>query len=280
MKKLMLLTFYAGLSLSCSKSDKAVSSEYEPPVADTSTQKVITVMSYNVRSCIPYVPAGNTTPDVSATADVIRSISPDVVLIQELDIKTTRSYNTDQLAALAGYTGMQYTYFSKASTYQGGDFGIAILSKHKIEFSKTHLLPKLEVPGRYVEQRALCETRITFPGGHTYTVATTHLDLTVENRLAQVPVIDSILSRSSYPVIFGGDLNAVPGSETIDLLDAAAFENTCKTNCFTIPSTGPDRQLDYITIRPAGKFKVVSHQVIGGVTASDHLPVVTVLEMK
>jgi endonuclease/exonuclease/phosphatase family metal-dependent hydrolase len=118
-------------------------------------------MSFNVHSCIPYGVDGATTANVSATATVIKNADPDVVLLQEVDVKTDRSGKVDQIAALSEYTGMKYYAFAKAISYQNGDFGVAVLSKYPIEYSKTHVLPKIEVVGSYVEQRVLCETRIT-----------------------------------------------------------------------------------------------------------------------
>jgi endonuclease/exonuclease/phosphatase family metal-dependent hydrolase len=64
------------------------------------------------------------------------------------------------------------------------------------------------------------------------------------------------------------------------MIDAAGFVRSCKQNCFSIPSNKPTSEIDFVTFRPSAKFTVVSNQVIAGVTVSDHLPVISILEMK
>jgi len=276
-----VLILSLGMFLACSKSENSsADSGFEYPDTTTVAEREIKVMSFNIRYCTPYLPVGNTAIDIAGTATVIKNASPDVVLLQEVDVNTDRSGKLDQIALISDYTGMKYFYFSKAIDYQGGSFGVAVLSKYPIDYSKTHMLPKQDVEGSYVEQRVLCETRITFPGKHTYTVSTSHLDLTETNRLLQITAINDVLSKSPYPVIFGGDFNASPGSATINKIDALGYIRTCLKDCYTISSTNPTKEIDYVTFMPASKFDVLSHRVITGVTASDHLPVITVLKMK
>lgn len=278
LRALMILSL--GLFLACSKSKNAPEdSGFEYPSDTTTAEHEVKVMSFNIRYCTPYLPIGNTAIDIEGTASVIKNANPDVALLQEVDVNTDRSSKLDEIALISAYTGMKYYYFSKAIDYQGGSFGVAILSKYPIDYSKTHLLPKQAVDGSYVEQRVLCETRITFPGNHTITVATSHLDLTETNRLLQVTAINDVLSNSTYPVIFGGDFNASPGSATINKIDGFGYVRTCLKDCYSIPSTNPDKEIDYVTVLPANKFDVLSHRVITGVTASDHLPLMTVLKM-
>lgn len=61
--------------------------------------------------------------------DFIRQYNPDVVLLQEVDNFTTRNGNKDLLTEIASELGM-FPYYAKSFTYQGGAFGVAILSKY------------------------------------------------------------------------------------------------------------------------------------------------------
>jgi len=118
-------------------------------------------------------------------------------------------------------------------------------------------------------------------GGHTITIANTHLATTQENRDIQLPFINETLKSSKYPVILGGDMNATPYNSTISTLDSYGFVRSGKgLNQFTIPSIDPTRELDYICFRPVEKFEVAEHKVITGTNASDHLPVISTIKIK
>ena len=75
---------------------------------NTELKENLVVMSYNIKHCAPYYGTSGevTTADVNNVANVIKAKKPDVVLLQEVDYKTTRSLGLDQtkeLAELAGY---------------------------------------------------------------------------------------------------------------------------------------------------------------------------------
>jgi len=65
--------------------------------------------------------------DLAAIANVIKRFDPDLVALQEIDVKTNRTHNIDQLEVLANMTQMNH-YFSPAMTYDGGHYGVGILS--------------------------------------------------------------------------------------------------------------------------------------------------------
>ncbi|MDD2246074.1 MAG: endonuclease/exonuclease/phosphatase family protein [Proteiniphilum sp.] len=236
----------------------------------------VVVMSYNVKYCSAI---NSTVPDVNAVAAVINKIKPDIVLFQELDKNTTRSGKVDQLALLSSKTNMPYTFYSKAIDYQGGESGLGILSKHQLSDPKRYDLPRVDLgPDVYVSYRIL-QTAVINVNEKKIMIANTHMELTQENRDLQVPEINRILSNSTNPVIIGGDFNAVPGNKTMQSFFDFGFKKTCTTNCLTIPSINPNREIDFILYRPEQKYSVVSHQVIYS-QASDHLPIVAVLELK
>jgi endonuclease/exonuclease/phosphatase family metal-dependent hydrolase len=43
---------------------------------------------------------------------------------------------------------------------------------------------------------------------------------------------------------------------------------------FTFPSYGPDREIDFVLLRPVGRFEVVGQRVLTEPVASDHRPIV------
>ena len=69
--------------------------------------------------------------DLGRIARLIKKEKPDLVAVQEVDVKTRRSDGVDQAAELARLTGMHY-FFGKFMDYNGGEYGQMVLSKHPI----------------------------------------------------------------------------------------------------------------------------------------------------
>ncbi|UCF38714.1 MAG: endonuclease/exonuclease/phosphatase family protein, partial [Acidobacteriota bacterium] len=70
-----------------------------------------------------------------------------------------------------------------------------------------------------------------------------------------------------HPVILAGDLNARPGSPSIDLV-TKKWENTL----------GEQARIDYVLVRPRDGWKVVEVKIVDERVVSDHKPVLVTLE--
>ena len=277
MKRIISAILCVGCLLSCSAKSKndPVGPQTGTTPDDSSRQKTIAIMTYNIHGGIPQ---GGTAPDLYTLASVIKNAAPDVVVLQEVDSATTTSGKTDQARMLAGLAGFSYYFFANAFATDGGGFGVAILSRYPIENPVKTQLPKIPAPG-YVEQRTLCTAQVRFPGNRVYTIASSHFDLTDVNRQAAVTTIVQALDASVYPVVFAGDLNVTPDNSIIHRLDSAGYTRTCTSGCNSFQASNPTEQIDYIMYKPAARFSVQSHKVITGTTASDHLPVMAVLTL-
>lgn len=110
----------------------------------------ITVAAYNI--------AAGRVGSLNAIADAIKALNADVIALSEVDINTRRSGNIDQLATLKKLTGM-YGAFGKAIDFQGGEYGIAVLSRYPVTRQAT--IPQ---PSPKVEQSVLLATEIHKPG--------------------------------------------------------------------------------------------------------------------
>jgi len=173
------------------------------------------VMTYNIHHANP--PSARVKIDVEAIARVINQEKPDLVALQEVDIHTERSgKNLDQARELARLTGMK-SFFMKALDYQGGEYGIAVLSRYPIVDSAGYLLPR--DPSLGGEDRAVASITVQLPGNKKVIFASTHLDLKESNRLSQAKALIGHFLDSSLPMILGGDFNALAGSSVIDLFD-------------------------------------------------------------
>lgn len=243
----------------------------------------ITVMSYNTRHCAPYygVSGEETTPSVDGIANVIKSKMPDVVFLQEIDSCTTRSLGVDQAKEIARLAKYPYYHFFKIMDYRSGKYGLAMLSKKPFKETKTYPFPN-QIEGQQMTNANSVGTAIINFDGVDISFVTVHLSTTQSERNLQLAyALENILKPIKRPVVLGGDFNATPSNATISILDEAGYTrtNTDPTK-FTIPSNSPNRELDYIAYYPEDQFRVVSHTVITGVNASDHLPIIAVLEIE
>ena len=269
---IFLLLCCACMGLRCSSSSDPLDEVVEEPEREVIV--TVKVMTYNIHHCNP--PSKPDVIDIDAIVNVIRSADPDLVALQEVDVNTERSGGSDQASEIAARLNM-YHYFARAIDYQGGAYGVAILSRYKLINPRTYGLP-LPAGG---EDRVMAVASLKLPDSTAILFASTHLDAQSNstNRLAQVQRIVEIGEDEQLPIIIGGDFNAVPDSDEIGILDSF-FEKTCRLCPPTIPVTTPTRAIDFIFYRhPDNRFDVDSHTVIDDRYASDHRPVVAVIDL-
>lgn len=235
--------------------------------------KEIKVLSYNVHHCNP--PSKKDFIDMDAIVKIINNVKPDLVALQEIDVNTERSgKNIDQAKELGRLTGM-HSFFAKTIDYQGGEYGIAVLSKYPFIATEAIELPMEHNAGG--EPRAVAAVIVETVEGHKIAFASTHLDLKEENKELQIHAIVDYVQDINIPVLLAGDFNAKPDSYVIQELDKV-FQRTCIDCPYTIPEVKPNRTIDYISFAPKGAFDIVKHEVIREPYASDHLPVFAVLK--
>ena len=228
------------------------------------SQDYLKLMSYNVRN----TKGMDGVRDYQRIANVIINESPDVVAIQELDSMTTRSEQKYVLGELAERTQMHGNYVP-AISFQGGKYGIGILSREKPLNIKA-----MSLPGRE-EKRALMVAEF-----EDYFFACTHLSLTEEDRLASLEIIKSCVTQSQKPFFLAGDLNDTPDSKFIKALQED-FQILTNTKKATYPAPEPTETIDYIAAWKSrtDDFAVLSTQVLEEPLASDHRPITAHLRM-
>lgn len=248
--------------------------KHVPAKAGSGTLKV---MAYNIHHANP--PSKPGLIDVDAIVNVLKRECPDIVALQEVDVNMNRSGKINQAREIAEKAGYPSFYFAKAIDHDGGNYGVAILSKYPLSDMQTHRLPtELSTNG---EPRVLSLATVALPGGKKIKFGSTHLDAQRPdvNRLLQAREINRIAKEVSLPMIIAGDFNATENSEVIKIIQSK-FELTC-TNCaFTIPQINPNRTIDFIAFKPGNAFEVLSHKVIQESYASDHLPVMAEIKLK
>ena len=228
------------------------------------SQDYVKLMSYNVRNTKGMDGIRN----LQRVANVIINEAPDVVAVQELDSMTTRSNQQYVLGELAERTQMHATY-APAISFQGGKYGIGILSKETPLNIRTDPLPGRE------EARMLLVAEF-----ENYFFACTHLSLTEEDRLASLDIIKSSVVKSNKPYFLAGDLNDQPDSKFIQALQQD-FQMLTHIKKPTFPAPEPTETIDYIAAWKHGSndFANLSAQVLEEPVASDHRPLSVQLRM-
>lgn len=229
----------------------------------------VRVMAYNVKHGL-----GNDGHlDLERIARVIEAQDPDVVTLQEIDVGCTRSGEVDQATWLGERLGME-ARFGPFMDYQGGQYGMAVLSKLPILESTNHALP----PGP--EPRTALAVRVAAPRGGPFWVVGIHLYATEAERLAQAEALLGALSSEDDPIVLAGDFNSEPGSVVMDRF-AEEFVNVEKgADHFTFDSVHPSKEIDFVLVRPAGAFENPALDVLDEPLASDHRPLILEAKMR
>lgn len=223
--------------------------------------------------------------NLARVAELVRTTNADIALLQEVDRGTTRSGNTDQVRVLAGLTGF-HAAFGKTLDYQGGDYGIAVLTRWPIISDTLHRLPvnpPQERSGSGYEPRGALEAVIQAPG-QSLTFLNTHIDASREDfyRRQEMATLLSLATRSineqEKSTFVGGDLNSEPGSAVIDMLRGSPLRDVwaeCGQGAgLSYPADKPVKRIDYLLL--PGDWKCTGATAIE-TEASDHRPVLFVI---
>lgn len=208
--------------------------------------------------------------DLARTAGVLEKLKPDLVALQEVDDRARRSGGVDQAAELGRRLGMHHA-FGKFMDYQGGGYGLAVLSKFPILETHVHRLPD------GAEPRVVLEV-VTQPAGTgpRLSFASIHLDWTrPEFRMAQVKALQEKLSPRKHPVVLAGDFNAKPGSPLMEFVGARWAVVPKTGNPFTHSASEPRIEIDFVVTRGVGKGATC--RVVDEKFASDHRPLLSVI---
>ncbi len=178
-----------------SETDEDTVTEEETTTEETNMPKTLRIGSYNVKH------GAEAGLDLTKLGDVIKSQELDIVGLQEIDYKTTRSKGVDQPAKLAELADMPYYLFVPAINYQGGKYGTLILSKYPIVSSEVIPLVSWDK-----EARALGHAVIDV-NGRTLDFFNTHLSY--EDTALRKLQFDEVAEKTSLceNFILTGDFN-------------------------------------------------------------------------
>lgn len=203
--------------------------------------------------------------DYERLAGVIKKLKPDIVALQEVDFGTERASGVDQAKRLAKLCRMHYA-FGQAMPHQGGQYGEAILSRFPIQKTFVHPLPYFLER----EPRAAIEVVIEPAGIGPISFVGTHLcHQSDELRTLQTQRLSQLFpAEKGGPAILAGDFNARPGSEPMNVLLTNGWTDT----------VAPRSVIDYVLVRACDPWVVQEVIILDEPIASDHDPVLVVLQ--
>jgi endonuclease/exonuclease/phosphatase family metal-dependent hydrolase len=197
----------------------------------------------------------------------IRSLSPDIVGLVEVDAGSFRSGKHNQAEMLARAMDHRPIYESKygaASVARQMPLlkkqGNALLVNRRVVRRRLHYF-------RQGMKRLVLEVEL-----ENFTVFLVHLSLKFRIRHQQLLELYEMLQKARKPLILAGDFNAFLGDRELSLFLAATGLRTANANgAPSYPSRAPRMQLDYIFHSPELETR---HFQIPPVQLSDHAPLV------
>jgi endonuclease/exonuclease/phosphatase family metal-dependent hydrolase len=247
----------------------AVATLWAAPFAGKQT---IRVMTYNI-----HVGVGmDKKLDLQRIADVINAAHPDLVGLQEVDRGVKRTEGKDEIAELASMTRMEYA-FAPNLDYQGGKYGVAILSRFPIKNTEHRMFENK----REAERRGMLRVEVEV-NGKRLNFVTTHLDYQfADGRLFEAEQMLKFIADVKGAMIVVADLNDEPAGSAYQLM-RTKFDDAWSACCgegFSYPADKPVKRIDHIFYRPRAGTRAKKSWVIETV-ASDHIPVMAELEIK
>jgi len=220
----------------------------EPPPSKTELK----VMTYNIQQ--GYDALGN--KNLQGQLEVIRSVAPDLLGLQESDTARVANGNVDAVSYFADHLGM-YSYYGPTTTT--GTFGIALLSKYPLANPQTFFMFSEG------EQTATIQAGVAV-GSVTYNIFVTHLGnggpiVQLEDMLKRIQGLERVIAM--------GDYNFRPASDQYALMTQSLADSWLLMwpGGIDIPGYGPEKRIDYIFVSP-GTHVLESEYVVN--PASDH----------
>lgn len=203
---------------------------------------------------------------VDELAAELRAMKTDIVGLQEVDFRVRRSGLTEQAPALAKALAAHYV-FAASIKYDGGDYGLALMSDWPLMEVRRHRLDPVGVG----EPRIVLEVLVC-ASGRPLRVFNHHADVGSRSRESGFARLRELVApHVGTGVVVLGDFNDAPAAPAIRaLLDVGLVDMGAEQNA---PTSGGGR-IDYLLLDARLAKRARSTQV-WPTTKSDHHALVT-----
>ena len=240
-------------------------------------------MTYNIaagRVYLDYAKTKVNPVDVTMCGAIIKEQNPDVCGLNEVDYLTERSGGVDETKTLSEMLDME-GIFGKAIDLPGGEYGNALLSKHKILEKEVIEIPEVKdkVPGYYYERRVIIRAKLDIAGG--LTVLQLHSGLSKPEMDNCIDKLCEVIDSLDTPVVVMGDFNMTPDYPALEkvrerLVDTKHLLNDGKFMTFGTYEGVKKLHIDYIFV--SKDIKPLS-LTVPDTAVSDHYPLVLECEI-
>lgn len=220
--------------------------------------KILKFITFNIRHALGL----DDRIDLDRIHTVIAQFNADVVAMQEVDRFMLRSGYVDQVAQLARNLQMDWRY--AASIRHGrSEYGNAILSRYRVVEDEVIFFPGER------ERRSMLKVKLNTDIG-SLEVMTTHLGVTERDRIRQVPMLISQLTKVKTQAILMGDFNMESNHDLMAGICRLGWQEVelGSANAGTVIGGGT---IDHILTRG---IQNVNKAYAFATIASDHSPVV------
>ena len=168
--------------------------------AEPTPSQRLRLVSYNIKHGL----GNDGRLDLERTAALLNNLHADFIGLQEVDNKVKRSGMVDQAQTLGKSLSM-HSAFGSFMDYQGGKYGLGILSKHPILAANEIKLPTGNEP------RVALACKIQLPDRREIMVVNLHFDWVKDDkfRFQQAKELAKYLGTLTLPYVLMGDFNDV-----------------------------------------------------------------------
>ncbi|MBO6575163.1 MAG: endonuclease/exonuclease/phosphatase family protein [Rhodothermales bacterium] len=211
--------------------------------------------------------------DLDRIARLILEVNPDLLALQEVDSVVTRTAGVDQASELGQMTGME-PVFGRFMPYKGGAYGMAVLTRLPVVESENVRLPDGDEP------RSAVSVTVETPQGRHLRFTGIHFYRTLAERLAQAQSLEQQITGDGVAEVLAGDFNSTPGDSVMVYLGERWRVLSKGEDRFTFSSFAPEREIDFILVRPDSSFEWLRHWLLDEPVISDHRPLVADLLLR
>lgn len=184
----------------------------------------------------------------------------DLLALQEVDVRSVRSWWADQAGAVGRRAGLVHAFAPARSMGSYGLYGNALLARGALEDVEVLGLPRT---GRSEPRVALLATAVA--AGRSLSVAATHLSTARSESLEQLDAVLASLLGRPPPLVLLGDLNLEP-PDVRPRVEAAGLV-LADSAAPTYPAHAPRLRIDHVALAGAAARAV---EVVPAGPVSDH----------